>query len=104
MIVENIIPRNMDINSVCALVDNHIPQDDIVRIMFIIQLYFIKISHRGWKLLSALCFPFKIQSMEITPKLCRGEQLFKYTTHHLDPIYMPTKYYYNISTNIKVTE
>ena len=29
VIVENIIPRNMIINLGCALVDNHIPRDDI---------------------------------------------------------------------------
>ena len=29
VIVENIIPRNLIINLGCALVDNHIPRDDI---------------------------------------------------------------------------
>ena len=34
----------------------------------------------------------------------KGEQPFLHPTHRLDLIYMPTKYYQNISKGIKVIE
>ena len=48
--------------------------------------------------------PNKVHSREITQKASKGEQPFLHATHRLDPIYMPTKYYQNISKGIKVIE
>ena len=47
---------------------------------------------------------YKVHSREITQKASKGEQPFLHVTHRLDPIYMPTKYFQNISKGIKVIE
>ena len=54
--------------------------------------------------MSAQASPYKVHSREITQKASKGEQPFLHATHRLDPIYMPTKYYQNISKGIKVIE
>ena len=54
--------------------------------------------------MSAQASPYKVHSREITQKANKGEQPFLHATHRLDPIYMPTKYYQNISKGIKVIE
>ena len=55
-------------------------------------------------LLSAQAFPYKVHLREITQKDSKGEQPFLHATHCLDLIYMPTKYYQNISKGIKNIE
>ena len=47
---------------------------------------------------------FKFHSREIAQKSIKGELPFLHATHRLDPIYMPTKYYQNISKGMKVIE
>ena len=54
--------------------------------------------------MSAQASPYKVHSREITQQASKGEQPFLHATHCLDPIYMPTKYYQNISKGIKVIE
>ena len=51
---------------------------------------------------SGLCF--SCRSRENTQKASQGEQSFLHVTHHLDWIYMPTKYYQNILKGIKAIE
>ena len=53
-----------------------------------------------YKVLSTQAFPYKVHSRGITQKASKGEQPFLHATHRLDLIYMPTKYYQNISKGI----
>ena len=53
---------------------------------------------------SAQFFPYKVHSRDITQKTNKREQPFLHVTPRLDLIYMPTKYYQNISKDIKVIE
>ena len=54
--------------------------------------------------MSAQAFPYKVNSREITQKASMGEKPILHMTHRLDPIYMPTMYYQNISKGIGVIE
>ena len=53
---------------------------------------------------SAQAFPYKVHSREATQKASKREQPFLHATHRLDAIYMPTRYYQNISKGIKIIE
>ena len=73
------------------------------RLNIYIPTKYHQISQRGWKLWRAQSFPTKVHSREITQTGSMGEQPFLYRKHHLDQIYMLTKFYQNISKGINVS-
>ena len=58
----------------------------------------------GIRVIEGTSFPYKVHSREITQNASKEEHPFLHMTHRLDLIYIPTKYYQNISKGIKVIE
>ena len=56
------------------------------------------------RIIERKAIPHKVNSREIAIKTSKEGQPFLHVTHRRDPIYMPTKYYENISKGIKVIE
>ena len=69
-------------------------------IMYLPNIFKITVSQRVLKLVSEQVFLFKIPSRTITPKMMQKRATIIYVTYPLDLIYMPTKYYQNISKGI----